>query len=136
MSTSFVTFIGGLQDMTVSGVKRVYDGPPRSIAASELPAMWVQLPEGGDMPITFDGEGGWPELNAEVWIAIEALELGSQPENYDATVTVMDNLMDALRAITTGTISKSKLAWTIRGGFAPIGETNYWMVIGRVTGHG
>jgi len=134
--TTYATFTDGLREMTVSGIKRVYDAPPRSIPASDLPAMWVQLPEGGDRPITFDGEGGWAELTAEVWIAVEPLELASQPENYDATITVMDNLMTGIRAITTGSISKAKLTWTIRGGYAPIGETTYWMVIARVTGNG
>lgn len=134
--TTFSTFVTGLQDLTVTGVKRVYDGPPRSLAASDLPAMWVQLPEGSDAPFTFAGEGGWPELIAEIWVTVEALELGTQPENYDATITVVDNLITALRGITTGSISKSKLTWTIRGAYTPIGEKYYWTVIARITGHG
>jgi hypothetical protein len=134
--TTYATFVGGLKDLDVTGVKRVFDGPPKSIPASDLPAMWVSLPEGDDMPITFDGEGGWPTLTVDVNVAVEPIELGTQPENYDGTVTVMDNLQTAIRAIVTGTISKSKLTWTIRGGYATVGQTTYWVVIARITGHG
>lgn len=130
--TSYATFTGGLADLSVTGVTRVFDNPPASIGTADLPAMWVGLPRGDEPAFTFTGAGGWAALTCEIVIAVEPVNQGTQIQNYAAMIAQMDYLATALRAADIG---RSKLTWTITGNAqVQVSDTVYWAVIATVEG--
>jgi len=134
MPTSYDTFTSALQDLVVTGVARRYDHIPASI--SDLPCQWVQMPESDEGLMTFDGSGGFPTLRAQLLIAVEAVAQGTPITNWSATVTIIDALATALRAVAAGTFAKSKPTFRLRMVSATVGDSNYWAVEATVTAYG
>ncbi len=95
--TTYSQFIAGLSSLAVSGVTAVFPHPPEALNTADLPAMWVQLPRGQDAPLTFQANGGWPTLRADLVVAIAPVAQGIQAENFAATVAMMDAVADALQ---------------------------------------
>jgi len=134
---SYTSFSNGVADLTVTGVKRKYRNIPNTLAAADLPAQFVRLPESSEGPLTADGEGGWPNRTVELVIVASPLGLNRQPTNHALVLTLIDALTTTLRAVAaTNTISQSKLSWEIRGQIDVIGETEYWLIVTRITGNG
>lgn len=134
---SYTSFSNGVADLTVTGVKRKYRNIPNTLAAADLPAQFVRLPESNEGPLTADGEGGWPNRTVELVIVASPLGLSRQPTNHALVLTLIDALTTTLRAVAaTNTISQSKLSWEIRGQIDLIGDTEYWLIVTRITGNG
>lgn len=134
---TYTAFSNGVADLTVTGVKRKYRNIPNTLAAADLPAQFVRLPEGNEGPLTADGEGGWPNRTVELVIVASPIGLSRQPTNHALVLTLIDALTTTLRAVAaTNTISQSKLSWEIRGQIDLIGDTEYWLIVTRVTGNG
>lgn len=134
---SYTSFSNGVADLTITGVKRKYRNIPNTLAAADLPAQFVRLPESNEGPLTADGEGGWPNRTVELVIVASPLGLNRQPTNHALVLTLIDALTTTLRAVAaTNTISQSKLSWEIRGQIDVIGETEYWLIVTRITGNG
>ena len=134
---TYTAFSNGVADLTITGVKRKYRNIPNTLAAADLPAQFVRLPEGNEVPLTADGEGGWPNRTVELVIVASPIGLSRQPTNHALVLTLIDNLSTTLRAVSvTNTISQSKLSWEIRGQIDLIGDTEYWLIVTRITGNG
>lgn len=134
---TYTAFSNGVADLTVTGVKRKYRNIPNTLAAADLPAQFVRLPESNEGPLTADGEGGWPNRTVELVIVASPIGLSRQPTNHALVLTLIDALTTTLRAVAaTNTISQSKLSWEIRGQIDLIGDTEYWLIVTRVTGNG
>lgn len=134
---SYTSFSNGVADLAITGVKRKYRSIPNTLAAADLPAQFVRLPEGSEGPLTADGEGGWPNRTVELVIVVSPIGLNRQPTNHALALTLIDALSTTLRAVAkTNTISQSKLSWEIRGQIDFIGETEYWLIVVPITGNG
>ncbi len=136
MSTTYTAFCNALADLSVTGVTTKQRYIPDRAPTANLPLQFVRLPEGAEMGITQEGEGGWPTLIAELVIVVEPLRQNRNAENQALTVTLIDNLTAALRAVTPGQVCKSKLRWRIRGEQRYLGETEYWLLVARIEGNG
>ena len=137
--TTFRSFVDALEALSVTGVVRAYDqGPPKSIEGEDLPAMWVQLPQGAETPLVFGEFDGWDTYQADVVIAVEAVGHQEEPfQNFDLTVDMMDNISSALSSVAScGIITKTKHSWTIRQTIVQVSGVDYWAVVTRVTGSG
>lgn len=131
--TTYATFLAALAGLSVTGVTKKFTYPPEALSSADLPAMWPQLPRGDDKPMTFGAAGGWPELIADLCIAVEPVGQSLQHSNFDTTVTALDNLGAALRGADIG---KGTLSWTIKSARITVAGIDYWGVVATVTGHG
>lgn len=132
---SFAAFSNGLADLTVTGVTHKQRYMPNTLDSADLPFQFVRLPEGADGGLTADGQGGWPTLVVELVIAVKPIGQSTNEENHAATLTLFDAVDTALRAA-SGDWFTGKLAWTVRGQQAFIGQNEYWCVVARVTARG
>jgi hypothetical protein len=132
--TTYTAFVAALAGLTVTGVTSNFTAPPKQINTADLPALYPRLPQGTEGPMTAEGQGGWPQLTAEVVIIIEPVGQNLQPTNFAAAVTLIDALSTALRSTN---LAKSKNRWTIRQQIVNYGsETNYWTLIASVSANG
>jgi hypothetical protein len=135
-STTFRTFIDNIEALVVAGVVRQYtQGPPASVAA-DIPFQYVRYPSGSEGPAVFGESGGNPEMRAELVICVEAVAQNKQPENFDNTVAMMDNVNTAIRAAGNCWPGKSKCWWEIRMGIDTVAGFDYWAVITSIRGYG
>lgn len=135
---TYTAFSNGVADLTVTGVKRKQRYIPDLLNPADIPFQFVRLPDPSrEGPLTAEGEGGWPNRTIELVIVASPIGLNRQPTNQALVLTLIDNLVAALRAVpATNTISQSKLGWEIRGQIDFIGDTEYWLIVCRVTGNG
>lgn len=131
--TTYAGFIDAIEALSVTGVARVFQGPPAALSTADLPAMWCQVPRGDEKAITFQAAGGWPTLTVEVYLAIEPAAQNMQAENFAAQVAALDNLAAALRTLDVG---KAPLSWELRAVTIAVAGANYWGVVATVTGRG
>jgi len=131
--TTYAEFLNGLSALSVEGVARPFDHPPASLNASDLPAMWVQLPRGDDRPIAFQRGAYWATLRADLVVAVAAVAQGTQEENFAATVAMMDAVSAALR---DADLSAGPQRWTIRQDVVEVAGVAYWAVVAEVEGGG
>jgi hypothetical protein len=83
--------------------------------------------------LTYQTNGGWPQMTCDLIIAVEPVGQNTQSANYDNMVTAMDNLSTALRGASIG---RGPLTWTITGNVQiAVAGTTYWAVIATVTGY-
>ena len=134
--TTYRSFVDALEAVSVTGVTRRYtQGPPTGApAVTDCPAQYVRAPEGDEAVLAFGNQGGWTTLRAELVILLGPAAASRTPENFDATVTMMDNLTTALVATTC--ITKSKLTWSIRQAIDTVAGEDYWAIVAGVEGNG
>ena len=134
--TTFRSFVDLLEAMTVTGVSRNYTkGPPLgATGVADCPAKFIRYPSADEDRTTFGTQGGWPAFRTDVVIVVEPTGQNTAPANFDATVDMMDNLSEALRALTC--IVKSKMRWNIRQTMEEVAGMQYWAVVASVEGSG
>ena len=131
--TTYSTFTTALAGLSVTGVERSYTHPPTALSTADLPAMWPGLPSGDEPMLTYQTNGGWPEMTCDLIIAVEPVGQNTQSANYTDMLTSMDNLSTALR---TASIGRGPLTWNITGNVqVDVAGTTYWAVIATVTGY-
>lgn len=133
--TTYADFVTDLGDLSITGVKRLYDEPPLSLNTADLPSQWVQFPEGEENALTLGTHGGWPTFTAQLIIAYEAVAQSTQPSNWSGTVVLMDTVAAVLRNA-VGTVAKGKLTWIINPVIVNVAGKDYWAVSAEVTGRG
>ena len=134
--TSYWDFIDNIHSLNVSGVKTQIKYPPQDVNGEDLPLQFVHLPESPDeLPITFDGGGGWPTLQAQLVVLVEPVVGDTQKRNYDDAVRMMDNVAAALRSAECG-LAKSAPRWAIRLTTVAVGEIVYWAVTADIEARG
>lgn len=132
--TTLAVFVTALGAMPVTGVKRYYSEPPASLSDADLPAQWVQLPQSAEAPLTFQANGGWPRLTAQLVIAYQPVAQNTQAANWSGTLAILDAMATALHAATG--IGRGGLSWTVRPGIATVAGVEYWAAIADVIGNG
>jgi len=136
LPTTYRSFVDNLEALTITGVVRQYtQGPPLgATGVPDCPAQYVRYPGATEAVTTFGAHGGWPTLRAELVVLVEPVGQNTAPANFDATVDMMDNLSEALRALTC--IVKSKMRWNIRQTMEEVAGMQYWAVVASVEGSG
>ena len=133
--TTYTEFYNNLKALSVTNVKTVYDVEPGKLERSDLPAMWIQEPEGEEFPITFQTHGGWPRLAAVIVIAIDVPAHMTRERANVESLMFMDNLTTTLRGA-GNSIAKGRLTWGIRKGTATLADEDFWAVQAEVITHG
>lgn len=128
---TYAAFVSGLAGLTVTGVKRTFGAPPQQLAAADLPALWVRLPQGNGEVQAFDGDLGMTRAACEVAICILPALQGMTATSFGAAVTMMDGLTAALdgKHVTLGLTN-----WAMRVEEEVIGDTAYWVLTATVEG--
>ena len=133
--TTFASLVTAISGLTVTGVSKTYTYTPESLAAEDLPAQFVRLPDGvmTAAPSNCYEVGKTREIELVVCVEPLALEMVSQ--NYDDTVAMMDYVESA---IDTWNDSQSSLvvAYSVAALGLPVGDTNYWAVVATITARG
>jgi len=125
----YVEVASALAALNVASVKRRFAHPPASLNAADLPALWVQLPQGeSGPPIVFTGER-WPVLRVDVVIAVIPVAQSTVEASFAATLEMMDALAEALAAARVG---PAPLTWSIRQDVVAVAEAAYWAVVATV----
>ena len=132
--TTLTTFVTDLGDLTVTGVTKKLDEPPRALKTADMPSQWVQVPSIERMPATFQSQGKlWDTLRAQLVIAFEPVGQSTQAANWSGILTLMDNLHTALAA---SSVVRGRIQYTIAQGIVLVSGNDYWAVIAEVEGHG
>lgn len=131
--TTYAAFLTALGDLAITGISIRLDEPPTAI--KDLPCQWVQVPQAGIGPMTFQAHGGWPKFEGQLVIAYEAVAQDRQPTNWAGLTTVIDNLITALSGA-VGTIAKGPINAVIRPGVVEVAGQSYWAVIAEVSING
>ncbi len=138
--TTYTSFLTALAALSIAGVKRAYvmgQTPPASLNAADMPAMWVQAPSGASEVTAFCNADDWPKFQAQIVIAVMPTSLSNMAAIWQDCVTMMDNVVDALMAESTGQmLAKSGTSWSQRLGTVTVAGTDYWAVIVDVTAEG
>ena len=126
--TTYADFWSNLAGLTIAGVTRTYDHPPQSVNEADMPVQFVdfaELPE--EMHISFDGGGGWPTYRGRLVVLIGPTVRDTNDANYDACITMLDNMADAFRDNTCA-LAKSAAMWEMRIRVVTIAGIDYWGV--------
>lgn len=134
--TTYTAFSNAVADLSVTGVTTALQSFPDQINTALLPLSYPRLPEGDEAQLTTDGEGGWPTMTIERVFVVQPVMQSIDELNHAATLELIDNINAALRGVAIGQIGKSKIKWSTRARIVPLGNTEYWGIVVRVTGNG
>lgn len=134
--TTYRGFVDALEAVNTTGVNRFYEqGPPLgSPGVADCPFQYVRYPGSDEHAIVFGEQGGWPTLRAEVVVCVEPVGQSTAYTNFDDTVDMMDELADALRALSC--ITKSHIRWGLRQTIDTVAGQQYWAIVADVEGSG
>lgn len=131
MATTYRAMVDALEALSIGSegdiVRQYTQGPPGSLAAVDLPAQWVELPQGEEAPIATSGR--WPMLRVDLVVAFEGVGNSTQPANFDGSVDLMDDVITALRGLSLG---MTEPRWDIRLEIVSVSGKNYWAVVATV----
>jgi hypothetical protein len=128
--TTVRAFVDNLEALSITGVVRPWtQGPPTKLETADLPASWVEFPALDEARLVFGETGGWPTYRATLVVAFEAVGQSRQPDNFDGTVDLMDNILAALRSSAKCWPAGKQASWSMRMGNVPVAENMYWAVI-------
>jgi len=134
--TTYVEYVDGLEALVVAGVTRRYtSGPPLSLSTADLPAQWVQLPDGESEAMVLGDAAGsrWPTFSANLIVAIEAVGQSTGGANFDAAVTMMEAMRTRLELTD---LTEAPLSWAMRQAIVTVAGNDYWAIVCSVKGQG
>jgi hypothetical protein len=138
--TSYNTFINNLADLTITGVKRYFDGPPAGVETADLPCAFPRAVEGEEGPLTVQASGGWPTFRGQLVVIVEPTAQDTSPLNHAKVVDLVDAISTSLRAITPTNakmLGRGPINWTVTlSSNEVVGERQYWALVTTVEGHG
>ena len=120
-----------LQGMSVTGVTRHYDYPPRSLNASDLPAAFLAPPVTAGLSGRLSScVNDSKARSARFIVCLQPIMLDTQEINYDLLDPMIDNLESAL----DNTLDNPAYFYDyeMSGGVFDVGGTSYWSVITTV----
>jgi hypothetical protein len=133
--TTYATFTAAVAALSIAGRKRAYTSPPMQITTADLPASYPRLPSGGlnpDSLSTCTSSGN--RRVVDLVVVVEPMGQGTQPQNYAATLAIIDAVENALRTASDGGTITPWLEWTLSIAPVVVGDTPYWAVTATVTG--
>lgn len=89
-----------LKALSISGVTTSFDAPPNIINNADLPCKYVRLSQGENAVALLDNKFGLKQYGYEIVIVLEAVTLSDNVTNQNALLTLVDNAIPALEAIT------------------------------------
>jgi len=130
-TTTLRTFVDNIEALSVTGVTTDFtQGPPTKLETAQLPAKWVDRVGGNEAPLVFGGTAGNSTLYGTLYIAVGPVAQSTQGSNFDLAVDIYDNLMTALRAVTTRCWPGGyKATFQPRVTNIAVGEVMYWAVV-------
>ena len=138
--TTYNTFINNLADITITGVKRYFDGPPAGVETADLPCAFPRAVEGEGGPLTVQATGGWPAFRGQLVVVVEPTAQDTSPLNHAKVVDLVDAISTSLRAITPTNakmLGRGPINWTVTlSSNEVVGERQYWALVTTVEVHG
>jgi hypothetical protein len=131
--TAFVTALAALD---VDGIRRAYVYPPLQISTADLPASFIRPPQSTYDPVSICDDTS-DTFVCQFVVAIEPTGQSTQPANYEALITMIDNVNTTLKADWRNL--GAMVTWQINAqDREPIilGQTPYWGVTATVTTRG
>lgn len=134
--STYAGMVEAIASVEIATVIRRYSAPPDSLNSADMPASFPRTPSGDEGPMTYQAQGGWPTMRAELVVCYEAVAQDAGEPNFAGTVALMDAIASALRAITPGTVGRGPVSWTLRQEIVSVAGIGYWAVIAAITAHG
>ena len=133
-TATYSQFVDAVQALSITGVNRQYEAPPRKFNSADLPCSFVRFPRGDNDPMTFEGRtAGFRGRTLDLIVVYDSTALGADADFTD-TITMMDNVETALLTLSIG---HSKPTWRIRSQlYQETAERRYWAVIATIQGTG
>ncbi len=128
-------FLTAIQAMTVTGVSRHYEEPPRKLSTADLPAAFPLMPSGalGEKSLSCYDTNKTRSIGYVV--AIEPVGQGTQAENYGQLAAVMDNMetaFDALEKSQGGTLANF-IEYEIAAEIFAVAGIDYWSIVATIS---
>ena len=137
--TTYTEYLTALGALTITGVTRTFtlgETPPGSLNAADLPAMWMQVPEGDHNPMDFGPGHIWPSYTADLLIAVLPYEHSTAGEVFQSVITIMDAIATALNAAAGQALAWSSTSYTVRQALITVNQIDYWGVVATVKATG
>lgn len=132
--TTLAAFVADVAAASIANVETKLAYPPDAVEDAMLPLSYTQFPQGDELPITFDGGGGWPDLSIELVYVVAPLGKADAEQRFDEVIAAADELRAALSTLDT---TKSKLTWSIQTDITiEIGGRKFLGAAALVTGRG
>ena len=124
--TTWVSLVNAVEALSIGGVaERHKQGPPASV--QRLPCQYANFPSGDRPAVAKDTK--WATKRVDLVVLVEAAGQGTQPQNFDATIRMMDALETALDGLAAG---KTKPTWSMRLSQEMVAGSAYWGVVATV----
>jgi len=130
MAFTYTGFVDGIRTMTVEGVVRAYNAPPRRVAAEDLPLSYPRLPTAGNENAIVTVGTSTERGSVDLVIIVEALGLEKEEATFDAALALIDALAGALK---TNAGALGVESWDIRQQYEQYGDTTYTVVVATIT---
>lgn len=135
--TTYAQFMAALGALSVTGVSKTYgygETPPASLNAADLPALWINLPEGDQRQmVSFASNDQWPTFSADIIVAVQPVAHKTAAEGLQATVEMMDAVTVALADARP---AKTRPGWTQVARVVTVANIDYLAVVVRITASG
>jgi hypothetical protein len=135
MTTTYRAWIDFLETLAPAGVvKFSTSGPPTSLSTADLPAQWLELPNGESRQLVFGAEGGDRTLHVDMIVALEPVAQNTQAVNFDACVTMLDSIEAVLIAAGPTSPLAGSMTWRSRQAIVNVAKTDYWSIVTSIDG--
>jgi len=128
--TTNAAWLAAIQALAVTGVNKRFTFPPTSLNTAELPASWPQ-PFGVDKnSIIISCDDLNKSRTCTYYVAIEPVPQNTQTANYEAMITMVDNMETAFDAMSV----MEYVMYTIRSIIVTVAGIDYWALEATLTG--
>ena len=132
-TATYTQFVDAVQALSVSGVSRKYEEPPRKFNTADMPCSFVWFPSGDNSPLMFEGGREFRRRAADLIVVYASTEVTADAPFTD-TIAMMDNVETALLTLSVG---QSKPTWTMRSQlYRETADRRYWAVVATIRGTG
>lgn len=132
-TATYTQFVDAVQALSVTGVNRKYEEPPRKFNTADLPCSFVWFPSGDNAPLMFEGGREFRRRAVDLIVVYDSTALDADAD-FTATITMMDNVETALASLSVG---QSKPTWSmISRLYDETATRRYWAVIATIRGTG
>ena len=138
--TTFASLVTAISGLTITGVSTKFDYTPESLGNADLPAQFPRLPNGDAGYAPADCDETEMVRTLELVICIEPVGLGTDEQNFDATVAMLDTANSSISTwVFLPAQNNIAVSYSLStSGDSPIvvGDTAYFGVIATIVGRG
>ena len=133
-TATYTQFVDAIQALTITGVNRKYEEPPRKFNTADMPCSFCWFPSGDNNPLTLEGRTAAFRGRAADLIVVYATTEVTADAPFTDTIAMMDNVETALLTLSVG---QSKPTWTMRSQlYQETADRRYWAVVATIRGTG